>query len=257
MRPSLSVALRSAYWWLPESSSPARNQAPEGWAFLRECSPFLFVLRFLYTKFMGEIKWGQIPAKAFNLKVEYAPLSGIYKVTSEEANGVHPLFATGKSLAAALRDLANRFEINGSHGSNEEQLADQLVTPDALCKFCSAPILFAALPPPSHKYLAFDAEPVRAEDVLGVRVAGFGSRMNGRHKTVVWAGPRTTGTAWIPHPEVCGQTLKEPLSGPLKARWLERRKQFQISPEEKESVIAGLKDIVKDVDEGIIHAGFE
>lgn len=155
------------------------------------------------------------------------------------------------SAATALRLLANRFEDNGLHGSNVEMMMDLSRKADVLCKYCRAPIFFAKLPAPSTRYLSFDPEPIDAAKLDNVRTARFSSTGDqiGRPQ-VLWQGPRAAGPTWVPHPETCGQRDIPPTNVTLKQRWVERR---QFSLEKKAKVAQGLRDIVKDLNEGILN----
>jgi hypothetical protein len=207
------------------------------------------------------MKWEKPQNEKYTIDVDWNPQARIYTLTLKSPHIQAPIVQWGQSLAFSLRELANRLEESGKFGSDEELVTDpKAFQKDTDCKYCSAPIMFAVIPPNS-KWLAFDVKAVQAEKCRGTRLARFGATMmvtkNGRYnqtKRATWISPTTTGPAWVPHPETCGVKTEPPISPGVKELWQEHRAQFQIAPEETNDVIAGLKAIAMDaakVKEGI------
>ncbi len=204
------------------------------------------------------MKWEKPQAENYTIDVVWNPQARIYTLTLKSPHMQAPVVQWGASLASAMRELANRLEEQGKFGSDEELISDPaFFTKDADCKYCSAPIMFAKIPP-QGKWLAFDVVAVQAEQCRGTRVARFQSSSfsrNGRMRSsgyiAKWLAPTATGPAWIPHPETCGKS-KMPISPGAKTRWQEHhnlqyssevRKEIKNAPEETSDVIAGLRAI--------------
>lgn len=151
----------------------------------------------------------------------------------------------------ALRLLADRLETERQFGAAAEQLQQYLKQADVLCKYCHAPIFFAVVN--SGRFLAFDTEPIDGVDAAeGERVATF-PRMTfsqrGPKPQTQWHFGGRQGPVYVPHPATCGDSVTEPQSQVLKARWKQNR---TVSAERRDHVIEGLRRIKADIQQGAL-----
>lgn len=185
--------------------------------------------------------------KGYNVRVDLVPDEG-YIASWGVGFMSNP---AAPSMATALRILANQIEAAGLHGSGEERIADLTTNAHTVCKYCYAPIIFAHLPHPSTKFLAFDCAPADAETVKGVRVATFSKTTDAKGRPVIAWTWRAEGPVWIPHPEVCGDKSEPPENELLLQRWEPRH---QVHLKLRQRTIARLQNIITEVNEGALDA---
>lgn len=157
------------------------------------------------------------------------------------------------SAASALRLLAEEFESKSLHGSAEEALIQYRKKPDIFCKYCHAPIFFAVLN--SGKYLAFDTEPVEGADLgdedRGAVFPRTAQTLRGPKPLAVFRwGSVAHGPVFIPHPQTCGDNVIAPTTPCLLDRWTRNR---TVSAEKRAQVIAGLRNIKADIEQGALN----
>lgn len=182
--------------------------------------------------------------RVFHIRVEY---DGVGTYIARWGKKRH---YEARSMATALRILADDFERTGEHGSTAEKFDAYRRDTDVFCKYCNAPIFFAVLP--SMKYLAFDVEPLQAKDVRGERCATFPTNIliGRREKPMVTWSPRAHGPVFVPHPQVCGTLKDAPLNEHLEKRWEENR---SISLERRSKIVTRLQAIKSDIEQGALH----